>query len=206
MNKKILCLLVALGISTCSTLAYAQQPGKMYRIGVLSPRAGLEPAHEIFRQRLRELGYIEGQNIVIEWRFWEGKPDRLNKYVPELVSLKVDVIFGNNTATIQAAKKATTAIPIIMTTSSDPTESGLVASLERPGGNITGLTSVSVALYGKRFELLKEIIPQLLRIGILWDPDYLTSGRNFKEVEAAAASLGLKPQSLKVRSNNDFEN
>ena len=160
------------------------------------------------RQRLRELGYVEGQNLAIEWRFWDGNPDRLNKYVAEVVGLKVDVIFGNNTATIQAAKKGTTTIPIVMQLAGDPVENGLVASPEHPGGNVTGLTSASSALYGKRLELAKEIVPKLLRVGVLWEPAYvaLTGSRTFKEVEAATGALQVKLEPLEVGSREEFEN
>jgi putative ABC transport system substrate-binding protein len=204
MNRRSFIQLLAVMPTAFS--AHAQQPAKVFRIGILSARAGLEPRDEVLRQRLRVLGYIEGQNLVIEWRFWEGKPDRLTEYAAELVRLKVDVIFGNNTPTILAAKKATTTIPIVMIAAADPAESGLVASLERPGGNITGLTSVSSALNGKRLELAKEIIPELSRVGILLDPDYPTVGVTLKETQNTADSLGLKLQFLEVRSVNDFEN
>ena len=209
MKTKIVAFVIAMLSCIFVWPASAQQPAKVFRIGALSSRAGPEPRDEVFRQRLRELGYIEGQNVVIEWRFWDNKPDRLNEYAAELVRLKVDVIFGNNTATNQAAKKATTTIPIVMTAGTDPVESGLVASQERPGGNITGLTSASAskAVYGKRLELLKEIIPQFSRVGVLMDPGYiaLTGNQSFKEVQAVAGSLGLSVQSLEVRGPNDFE-
>lgn len=151
---------------------------------------------------------IEGKNLVIEWRFYDGRSDLLNSFAAELVRLKVDAIFGNATPTIQAAKKATTTIPIVMTAGADPAESGLVASLERPGGNITGLTSVSTALNGKRLELAKEIIADLSRVGVLLDPDYptMTATANLKDTQNTADSLGLKLQLLEVRSANDFEN
>jgi len=210
MKTKIVTVAIAILslIFVCAT--EAQQPAKVFRIGILSARAGLEPRDEVLRQRLRELGYAEGKNLTIEWRFWDNKPDLLNQYATELVRLKVDVIHGNNTATIQAAKKVTTTIPIVMTAATDPVESGLVASEERPGGNITGLTSASAssALYQKRLELLKEVIPQLSRLGVLMDPSYITlTGRNesFKAVQAVAGSLGLNVQSLEVRGANDFE-
>ena len=178
MNKKIIISILGTLTLAAVCLANAQQPAKVFRIGVLSPRAGLEPRDEVFRQRLREVGYIEGQNVVIEWRFWNAKPDRLNEYVADLIRLNVDVILGNNTATIQAAKKATTTIPIVMTTASDPAESGLVASLERPGGNVTGVMSGSPVIYRRRMELLKEIIPQFSRLGVLMEPAYISLNRH----------------------------
>jgi putative ABC transport system substrate-binding protein len=199
---------IAIVILVGASLAEAQQPVKVFRIGVLSGRSGTDMRDEVFRQRLRELGYVEGQNLAIEWRFAEGKLDRLDALAGDLVRLKVDVIFGNATPTIQAVKKATTTIPIVMIAGADPAASGLVASLERPGGNITGLTSVSSALNGKRLELAKEIIPDLSRVGVLLDPDYptITSAPTLKETQSTADSLGLKLQLLEVRSVNDFEN
>jgi ABC-type uncharacterized transport system substrate-binding protein len=172
--------------------AEAQQPAKIFRKGVLSARSGMESRDEVFRQRLRELGYIEGKNLLIEWRFYHGKSDLLNSFAAELVRLKVDAIFGNATPTIQAAKMATTTIPIVMTEGADPAESGLVASLERPGGSITGLTSVSTALNGKRLELAKEIIADLSRIGVLLDPDYptMTATANLKDTRNAEVPVG----------------
>jgi putative ABC transport system substrate-binding protein len=188
-------------------LAEAQQPGKVYRLGVLSVRGGIELRDEVFRQRLSELGYVEGKNLAIECKFSDGKLDRLDSFAAELVQLKVDVIFGNNTPTVQAAKKATTTIPIVMIAGADPAETGLVASLERPGGNITGLTSVSSALNGRRMELAKEMIPNLARVGVLLDPDYptITAAATLKETQSAADSLGLKLQLLEVRSAGDLD-
>jgi putative tryptophan/tyrosine transport system substrate-binding protein len=188
-------------------LAEAQQPGKVYRLGVLSVRGGIELRDEVFRQRLSELGYVEGKNLAIECKFSDGKLDRLDSLAAELVQLKVDVIFGNNTPTVQAAKKATTTIPIVMIAGADPAETGLVASLERPGGNITGLTSVSSALNGRRMELAKEMIPNLARVGVLLDPDYptITAAATLKETQSAADSLGLKLQLLEVRSAGDLD-
>ena len=207
MSSKIMMAITTV-IITAASFAEAQQATKVFRVGVLSARAGIEPRDEVFRQRLRELGYVKGQNLAIDWRFADGKLDRLDPLAAELVRLKVDVIFGNATPTIQAAKKATTTVPIVMIAGADPAESGLVASLERPGGNITGLTSVSTALNGKRLELAKEIIPNLSRVGVLLDPEYptMTSGQNLKETQAAADALGLKLQLMEVRSVNDLEN
>jgi putative ABC transport system substrate-binding protein len=183
------------------------QPAKVFRLGVLSARAGMEPRDEVFRQRLRELGYIEGQNLSIEWRFFNGNSDRLNAAAAELVRLNVDTIFGTATPTIQAAKKATATIPIVMIAGADPAESGLVASLEQPGGNITGLTSVSSSINGKRLELAKEVVPQLVRVGVLLDPEYptMTAGPSLQQTQSAADSLRLELQLLEVRSINDLD-
>jgi len=200
-------LLLASLIIVSVPLADARQAAKVFRVGILSSRSDIEPRDEVFRQRLRELGYVEGKNLIIEWRFSDGKLDRLDSSAAELIRAKVDVIFGNNTQTIQAAKKATPTIPIVMIAAADPAESGLVASLERPGGNITGLTSVSAALTGKRLELAKEIVPGLTRVGVLLDPNYptTTDSATLKETQSAANSLGLKLQLLEVRRVLDFE-
>jgi len=208
MKTKMLLIVLFMLFVASTYLAEAQEPGKVYRIGVLSVRGGIEPRDEVFRQRLRELGYVEGKNLAIEWKFTEGKLDRLDSFAAELVQLKVNVIFGNNTPTVQAAKKATTTIPIVMIAGADPAETGLVASLERPGGNITGLTSVSSALNGKRMELAREMIPNLARVGVLLDPNYptITAAPTLKETQSAADSLGLKLQLLEVRSAADFDN
>jgi putative tryptophan/tyrosine transport system substrate-binding protein len=208
MNRKIFGFTLSAMLLALCVSVEAQQPAKVFRIGMLSARSGTDARDEVFRQRLRELGYVEGKNLFIEWRFSDGKLDHLDSLAAELVSLKVDVIFGNATPTIQAAKKATTTIPIVMIVGADPAESGLVASLHRPGGNITGLTSVSSALNGKRMELVKEIVPNLSRVGVLLDPDYptITAGRSLQETQSAADSLGLKLELMEVRSVNDFEN
>jgi putative tryptophan/tyrosine transport system substrate-binding protein len=207
MNRKIFGFTLSAMLLALCALAEAQQLGKVYRLGILSVRGAIEPRDEVFRQRLRELGYVEGQNLTIEWRFSEGKLDRLDSLAADLVRLKVDAIFGTATPTIQAAKKATTTIPIVMIAGADPVETGLVASLERPGGNITGLTSVSSALNGKRMELAKEMIPNLIRVGVLLDPDYptVTAARSLQETRSAADSLGLKLQILEVRSTADLD-
>jgi ABC-type uncharacterized transport system substrate-binding protein len=201
-------ILMAIGtvILIAASLAEAQQLARVFHIGMLSARSGTDARDEVFRQRLRDLGYVEGKNLGIEWRFSDGKLDRLDPLAAELVRLKVDVIFGDGTPPIQAAKKATTTIPIVMIAGADPAESGLVASLERPGGNITGLTSVSSALNGKRLELAKEIILNLLPVGVLLDPDYptITAGQSLKETQTAAGPLGLKLHLMEVRSVNDF--
>src|SRR6266550_988455 len=159
--------------SCFSSLRACQQPTKIPRIGYLT---GVSPStnsarHETFRQGLRELGYVEGKNIVIEWRSAEGKFDRLPALAAELVHLKVDIIVTGGRSATRAAKEATVTIPIVMTQVGDPVGSGFVASLARPGGNITGLSTLAPELSGKRLELLKEIIPKLSRVGGLWDFD-----------------------------------
>ncbi len=184
----------------------AQQPGKVYRIGYLS--SNLESnRREAFRQGLRDLGYIEGQNIIIEYRIAEGKRDKLPDLVAELIRLEVDVIFAFSGTAIQAAKKATSTVPIV-SVSGDPVRAGLVASLARPGGNITGLANLTPELAGKRLELLRETVPQVSRVAVLWerrDTFDSDSALRMKETQSAAPSLGIKLQSIEVRGVNDFE-
>jgi ABC-type uncharacterized transport system substrate-binding protein len=188
-------------------LAHAQQPKKSPRIGRLSPisaSAGL-PIEEAFRQGLRDLGWIEGQNIVIEYRYAEGKAARLPELAAELVRLRVDLIVAGSTPGILAAKNATGAIPVVMVTTGDPVVNGLVASLARPGGNVTGLTALSQELSGKRLELLKEAVPSGARVAVLSDPAVPDSGPALKGAKAAARALGVRLQELEVRDPNEFE-
>jgi len=184
----------------------AQQPTKIPRIGYLSPTSpSVSPTRiEAFRQGLRELGYIEGKNIVIEYRYAEGKFDRLPALARDLVSLKVDVIVAIGTASVEAAKDATQTIPIILS-SGDPVGSGHVASLARPGGNITGLTNLTPELVGKRLELLKEAVPRLSQVAVVWNPNSPAADLRMKEAEVAARSLHLQLHSAGVRSPNDLE-
>jgi len=154
---------------------------------------------------LRDIGYIEGQNITIEERYADGKPDRLPTLAAELVHLKVDVIVTLGEDATRPAKEATSTIPIVMTQDSDPVGSGFVASLARPGGNVTGLTTFSAELSGKRLELLKEVVPKLALVAVLWDPTNSGSAAGFKETEVAARSLRVKLQSLEVRKPEDFD-
>ena len=184
--------------------ADAQQAGKVWRIGVLSPGSPSPALLEAFREGLRELGYVDGQNIAMEWRFAEAKPERLAAVAAELVRLKVDVIFTINVPASQAAKNATKTIPIVFTWVADP--SGLVASLGRPGGNLTGLTSIAVELSGKRLELLKEALPGVSRVAVLWNSASPTATRVFRETESASRQLGMKVQPLGVRGPDDLQN
>jgi putative tryptophan/tyrosine transport system substrate-binding protein len=179
-------ILVALVLLALGVTAEAQQPKKVPRIGFLSLGLGIQPNEEAFRQRLRELGYVDGQNIVIEWRFAKGKADRLPELAAELVRLKVDVIIASATQAIQAAKQATKTIPIVFPRAGDPVAYGLVDSLARPGGNITGVSAISSDLSGKRLELLKEALPRISRVAVLYDPQLPQS---LKETPTAAQSL-----------------
>jgi putative ABC transport system substrate-binding protein len=161
---------------------------------------------EAFRQGLQGLGYIEGKNILVEYRYAEGIEDRLPALVAELVQLKVDVIVVPPVVAIRAAKQTTKTIPIVMVTTADPVATGLIESLARPGGNITGLTRLTAELSGKRLELLKEAVPRMSRVGVLWDADGAGSANSFKEYDAAASALKIPLQSLKVRGPNpDFD-
>jgi len=208
MKKKILSFVsAAMLLALCSSVE-AQQAGKVPRIGYLAPNLSnaVLATHEAFRQGLRELGYVEGKNIIIEYRWAEGKADRLPLLAAELVRLKVDAIFASGAVQpALAAKNATTTIPIVFVGVGDPVALGLVASLARPGGNITGLSSMGRELSGKRLELLKETVPKASRMAVLWNPDNPTSVSNMQETKAAAPSLGIKLQSLEIRESNDLE-
>jgi putative tryptophan/tyrosine transport system substrate-binding protein len=201
---------------TLSTLLFAlclpvsaQQPKKVPRIGYLSPldSASESTRAEVIRLALRELGYIEGQNIAIEYRYAEGKRDRLPELAAELVRLKVDLIVVAGGTTTQAAKNATKTIPIIMVGSgADPVEAGFVESLARPGGNVTGLTNLGQELGGKRLELLKEAVPKVVRVAVLYDPTIPGTAREVKEdFTVAARALGLTVRSWEVRDADGFE-
>ena len=203
-------ILVVVTLLALGVIAEAQQPKKVPRIGYLSiTDAATESARaEAIRLALRELGYIEGQNIAIEYRYAEGKRDRLPELAAELVRLKVDIIVvAGGDVTIQAAKNATKTIPIVMMgIGSDPVEAGLVESLARPGGNVTGLTTLTRELGGKRLELLKEAVPKLARVAVLYDPANPPSVHEVKEVlPAAARALRLTIQPWEVRAADDFE-
>ena len=185
--------------------AQAQQPGKIPRIGFM-PSSGdaNNPGLQVtaFQQGLRDLGYFVGKNILIEYRYVEGKPDRIPSLVAELVQLKVDVLIVGSPGTVQETKRATKTIPIVMIITQDPVAMGYVDSLARPGGNITGLTRLTRDLSGKRLELLKEAVPTVSRVGVLWSG----AGTGFKGYDAAARALKIPLQSLEVRSPNpDFE-
>ena len=172
--KNILSILLVIAVMGVGAMAQAQQPKKVSRIGYLS---SFDPASdsdgtEAIRLALRELGYVEGQNIATEYRYAEGKLDRLPELAAELVRLKVDIILASGgSGPIQAAKNATKTIPIVMTGAGiDPVEAGLIESLARPGGNVTGITLLSRELSGKRLELLKEAVPKIARVAVLYDP------------------------------------
>ena len=207
-NLESAILVGALLFALCSS-AEAQQVKKIPTVGFLLegfPSSVSDSTRiEAFRKGLREIGYTEGKTISIEYRFAEGKRDRLTDLAGELVHHKVDVIVTYGTVGTLAVKRATTTIPIVMTSSSDPVARGLVASLARPGGNITGLSSVSPDLTGKRLELFKEVIPNLTHVAVLWDPSGGEDSANFKDTKVAARALNVQVQSLEVRSPEGFE-
>jgi len=187
-------------------VAQAQQPAKVPRIGFLgrSPSAILARL-EAFRQGLRTLGYVEGKNIVIEYRFAEQNLDRLPALAAELVRLKVDVIITSGPSVTRAAKEATVTIPIVMAQDSDPVGNGFVASLGRPGGNVTGLATLRPELSGKRLELLKEIVPQLSRVAVFGTSTYPGNAQILRETELAAGAFKVKLQYLDVLDPKDIE-
>jgi putative ABC transport system substrate-binding protein len=200
-------ILVAVGLLTLAVIAEAQQPKKIPRIGFLgaSSPSAISARIEAFRQGLRELGYVEGKNIVIEYRYAEGKLDRLSTLAAELVRLGVDVIVLAGPASIRPAKEATSTIPIVMANDADPVGSGVVASLARPGGNITGLSNLAPEISGKRLELLKEIVPRLSRLAILGTSTTSGTAQVLKEMEPAAGVFKVQLQYLDVLSPKDIE-
>jgi putative tryptophan/tyrosine transport system substrate-binding protein len=209
MNRKITVLTLCAMLLALCLPAEAQQPKKIARIGLISV---LDPASESSRSEalglaLRELGYIEGQNIAIEYRYADGKQDRLPELAADLVRLKVDIIVvSGGTIPIRAVKNATKAIPIVMVGPADPVETGLVESLARPGGNVTGLTNLGGELHGKRLELLKEAVPKVVRVTVLYDPAIPEFVRSVKEVlPVAARALRLTLQPWEIRGTDDFD-
>jgi len=200
--KNLFRLLLIVALLGGGSIVEAQQPGKIPRVGYVA--AGGDPNNpgslvEAFRQGLRELGYIEGKNILVEFRYGEGNRELVLSLVTELVQLKVDVLVVTSLTSIRAAKQATKTIPTVMVTVQDPVETGIVESLAHPGGNITGVTTLARELSGKRLELLKEVVPRMSRAGVLWDANAPGTIIGFKEYEAAARALKLQLQSLEVR-------
>ena len=182
--------------------AQAQRATKPYRVGVVQTE---ESQSALLQQSLRELGYVEGRDVVFEIRNTEGKTGRLDDFALDLVRLKVDVIVAANPASVLSAKRATATIPIVMTNTPDPVQLGLVASLARPGGNITGTTTLTVDLSIKQLDLLKEAVPQASRVALLWNPDNPWHRSTVKELRARSGSLGLQLQALEVREADAFD-
>jgi putative ABC transport system substrate-binding protein len=207
MKLKRVPLIVALaaGCLAASLVAEAQQQaGKLSRIGVLMnlyPPDADPP--QAFRQGLRDLGYVEGQNLVIDWRYQLGRADRLPTLAAELVRLKPNVIVADSTVAIRAAMQATSTIPIVMASSADAVGSGLVTDLGRPGGNVTGVTMMLAEMSAKRLQLFKEAVPNVSRVAVLWNPALRWHPAMLKELEAAAPSLRLQPIAVAVRSRGE---
>ncbi|HEV8456700.1 MAG TPA: ABC transporter substrate-binding protein [Methylomirabilota bacterium] len=200
MERRTFMAMLTGGLVAAPLAAEAQQAGKVYRVGVLLHDGAPPGLLEVFREGLHELGYVEGENITIELRNAAGTNERLSALADELVRLKVDVILAVNTPAAQAAKKATPAIPIVMTRIGDPVKSGLVRSLARPGGNVTGLSVNTPELGPKRIQLLREIVPGISRVGVLFNADNPSSTVHTAELERASSQLGLQILRLPVRN------
>jgi putative ABC transport system substrate-binding protein len=200
-------LVLAASLLAAPPAAAAQQPPKIAKIGVLVASSPAAWAHflEAFRQGLRELGHVEGKTFVLELRYGEARAERLPDLARELVSLKVKVIVAVADSGIAAVKQQTRAIPIVMVASADPVETGFVASLARPGGNVTGLSLISPELSGKRLELLKEAVPGLSRVAFLWNPEVRGAVLDYKEAASAARSLRLELQSVEASRAEDLD-
>jgi putative tryptophan/tyrosine transport system substrate-binding protein len=211
MTRRTIGLLVTLTLSflVAPLAAHAQPAGKVPRIGYLSPGFATDPMRErfleAFRQGLWELGYVEGQNIAIESRWTEGKDDRLPALAADLVRSKVDVIVATSGPATRAVQLTTRTIPIVMSLVNDPVGSGLVASLARPGGNVTGLTVMSPDLAGKQLQLLKEVVPEVSRVAVLRNPDNPAGTAMLREAEAAAQALGVQLQTLEARNPPEID-
>ena len=205
--KQLFSILLVVAVVVVAAIAHAQPPGKIPRIGYLSTNtpAAMSTRTEAFRQGLRELGYVEGKTVVIEYRYAEGKRDRLPALAAELVRLNVDIIVAaGGEGTASPAKQATNTIPIVMTNVTDPVGNGFIASLARPGGNITGLAALTEDLAGKRVELVKETFPKISRMAVLLDPEDPSKIVELKSIQAPAKVLGVNLQSIEVRSS-DFQ-
>ena len=195
------------GLLARPLIVKAQETGKVSRIGLLSPFSAADTTawHRAFRQGLRALGWVEGKNVSFEYRYADGKSDRLPDLVGDLLRLKVDIIVTSVTPDTMAAKKATRTIPIVMASAGDPVASGIVESLARPGGNVTGMSQIAPELAGKRLQLLKELAPKLSRVGVIWSPLDLISTQVWKEIQGPARELGVQLHSLETRSLGEFD-
>jgi len=194
---------LTLGILVCSISTGAQTPARVLRIGTLTFGSNPDPYIETFLQQLHELGHVEGQDIAIERRYAQGRPELLPTLAAELVRLNVDLIFALGTDVAVSAKNATTKIPVVFLASGDPVGVGLVPNLARPGANVTGVTLLASELSGKRLELLKEVRSKISRVGVLWNPDHLDY--DYRATQASARALGVQLQSFEVRQSEDFD-
>ena len=201
-----LIVIVVLAILVAPLAAEAQQQGKVPRIGILTPASEAStPLWEAFRQGLRELGYVEGKNIVLEYRFAAGQNERLPALAAELVRLKVDLLVTDGTLAARVAKDATGTIPIVMASSAAPIEAGVVASLARPGGNVTGLSVMAPELGRKQLEILKEVLPHVSRIAVLWAAGNITQPSQLREIEATARVLSLQLHPQQVHNPDELD-
>ena len=206
MNLKIIGVTFAAMLFALSVSAQAQQLQKMPRIGILELGSPAASASQIaaFQQGLRELGYVEGKNIILEYRYADGKLDRLPELAADLVRSKVDAIVTRSTGPIRAAMNASKTIPIIFSSAGAPVEDGLVASLARPGGNVTGLTQLSAELDGKKLEMLKQAAPKITRVGLLWTVGSARADDRSRDADPAAKALGVRLYSLELKDSDDF--
>jgi putative tryptophan/tyrosine transport system substrate-binding protein len=205
MKRRSALSLAAFGVLVMTIGADAQQPMKVWHLGILSGEPPTEslPVVTPFLEELQKLGYTEGRNIAFEWRWAEAREQKLPTLATELVHGNVDVIVAMSAASVNAAKQVTTSIPIVMIINSDPVETGLVASYARPGGNVTGFSPITPELAGKRLELLKEVVPGIRRVAVLWEP-IQAKIPDFRETRVASQALGLQLQPLEVQSPSDF--
>jgi ABC-type uncharacterized transport system substrate-binding protein len=199
-------LVICVALVACGAVAEAQQPKKLARVCYLGNTvSATEEMIKPFQQRLREIGYVEGQNLIIDYRYFEGQMERLQNLAAEFVRLNCDVIVTQGTEAAKAAKNATKTIPVVMAFGADAVKRGIVADLAHPGGNITGMTNAGAELYGKRLELLKETVPKLARVAFLWSPTNPNADDELKVVETVARFLRVEIQSLEVKGPDDFE-
>jgi putative ABC transport system substrate-binding protein len=207
MRKKVIGLTLSALLLALGTPTEAQQPKKIAKVGFFLGSTPAAAAHnvEAFRQGMRELGYVEGKTFILELRYGESRAERIAEFARELVRFKVDVIVASTDVVIAAVKRETQTIPIVMAISSDPVGTGFVVSLARPGGNVTGNSTISPDLSGKRLELLREVVPGLSRLAFLWNPDLRGALLDYNQTEGAARSLGLQLQSAEVVRAEDFD-
>jgi len=205
MNKNIFSVALCVLLLAFSVSAEAQQPAKTHRIGLLALGSITKEGPEAFREGLRSLGYVEGQNLIIETRFAEGKPERLAELVSELIHLKVEIIVSPSTEAIEMVRRANPSMPVVMAAVSDPIGSGLVASLAKPGGNITGTTQVSTDLAGKRLELLKEVVPRITSVALLVQRNHPPTRSLIPEMQRVAEALNITVQAFEISTPDEFD-